>query len=151
MTHEKYQQITGFAQSIADAEIELLDGVRETLPLLAARHELILMTKGNEAEQADKFQRSGITGYFSGVEIPAEKNSHAYTSVCEKYGLAPSTTWMIGNSPRSDINPALAAGLHAILVRHPHTWVLEHEEVSAPPPGQHLLELETFADLANYF
>lgn len=151
VTPEKRERIASFAQSIAEAEIQLLQGVRETLPLLAARHKLILMTKGNEAEQADKFQRSGITGYFSGVEIPAEKHPAAYSSVCEKYGLAPRATWMIGNSPRSDINPALAAGLHAVFVRHPHTWVLEHEEVSSPLPNQHLLVLETFADLVNYF
>ena len=151
MTLEKHERISSFAQSIADAEIELLQGVADTLPLLAARHKLILMTKGNEAEQADKFQRSGITAYFSGIEIQAEKNIGAYHAVCAKYQLAPHSTWMIGNSPRSDINPALAAGLHAVFVRHPHTWVLEHEEVSAPPAGQRLLELDCFSELASYF
>ncbi|HEY0794421.1 MAG TPA: HAD family hydrolase [Acidisarcina sp.] len=151
LTREKRDRISSFAQSIADAEIELLAGVAESLPHLAARHRLILMTKGNEAEQADKFQRSGITEHFSGVEIPAEKNSAAYHAVCAKYELTPHSTWMIGNSPRSDINPALAAGLHAVFVRHPHTWVLEHEVVAAPPPGQQLLELDSFAELLNYF
>ena len=48
---------------------------------------------------------------------------------------------MIGNSPKSDINPALAAGLHAVFIPHDSTWVLEHEVVNQPPPGQHLLEL----------
>jgi putative hydrolase of the HAD superfamily len=58
---------------------------------------------------------------------------------------------MIGNSPKSDINPALAAGLHAIFIPHGFTWVLEHEVVNAPPPGQHLLELASFADLTQHF
>ena len=39
-------------------------------------------------------------------------------------------TFMIGNSPRSDINPALRAGLRAVFIPHPHTWELEHEEVN---------------------
>ena len=151
ITPQKHDQIAGFARSIAEQEIELLPGVAETIPLLAARHKLILMTKGNEGEQADKFQRSGITPFFTAVEIPAEKDPAAYQRVCSKYQLAPYSTWMIGNSPKSDINPALAAGLHAVFLRHPNTWVLEHEDVVTAPTGQRLLELETFADLAEYF
>lgn len=151
MTPEKHERIAGFAQSIAEAEIELLPGVAETLPALADRHRLILMTKGNEGEQADKLQRSGLTVYFSGVEIPAEKHPSAYRNVCAKYNLGPHSTWMVGNSPRSDINPALAAGLNAVFVHHPNTWILEHEEVTNAPPGRHLLRLEGFAALADYF
>ena len=58
---------------------------------------------------------------------------------------------MIGNSPRSDVNPSLAAGLNAIFIPHDLTWVLEHEVVDAPPPNQQLLELPTFAHLAQHF
>jgi putative hydrolase of the HAD superfamily len=85
------------------------------------------------------------------VEIPSEKNPEAYHAICAKYELLPHTTWMIGNSPRSDINPALAAGLHAVLVHHPNTWALEHEQLSPAPAGQHFLELTSFSALANHF
>jgi putative hydrolase of the HAD superfamily len=57
---------------------------------------------------------------------------------------------MIGNSPRSDINPALAAGLNAVFIPHPHTWTLEHEEV-APVEGRALLTIERFTDLRQHF
>ena len=151
VTPEKHERILSFAQSIADQEIELLAGVAETLPALASRHRLILMTKGNQAEQADKLARSGLAKHFAAVEIPREKDPAAYAGVCEKYQLAPHTTWMIGNSPRSDINPALAAGLHAVYIHHPSTWVLEHEHIDAAPEGRHLLELPTFAALVQHF
>jgi putative hydrolase of the HAD superfamily len=150
-TLEKRNQVAGFAQSIIDQEIELLPGVAETLADLALRHRLILVTKGNHAEQVDKFQRSGLQGHFAAVEVPAEKTPAAYRAICSRYELAPHTAWMIGNSPKSDVNPALAAGLHAVLVPHPHTWVLEHEQLSPAPSGQHLLELGSFAGLAEYF
>ncbi len=150
LTPEKHDRIVSFAQTIADEDIQLLPGVAETLPILGSRHRLILMTKGNTAEQADKLQRSALAQWFSGVEIPAEKDPAAYQAVCAKYELAPHTTWMIGNSPRSDINPALAAGLHAVLVHHPHTWVLEHEETAPAPDGQHFLSLESFSGLLDY-
>jgi putative hydrolase of the HAD superfamily len=58
---------------------------------------------------------------------------------------------MIGNSPRSDVNPALAAGLNAVFIPHDFTWVLEHEVVNAPPEAERLLELARFADLLDHF
>jgi putative hydrolase of the HAD superfamily len=151
VTEEKHARIMSFAQSIADQEIELLEGVAETLPVLASRHRLILMTKGNQAEQADKLARSGLAEHFTAVEIPREKDPDAYRSVCAKYELTPHTTWMIGNSPRSDINPALACGLHAVYIHHPHTWVLEHEHLDTAPAGQRLLEVAGFGDLVKWF
>lgn len=151
ITEEKHERILSFAQAIADQEIELLEGVREALPVLAGRHKLILMTKGNKMEQADKVTRSSIGQYFTAIEIPPEKDPDAYIDVCSRHGLAPSATWMIGNSPRSDINPALAAGLHAVLLHHPHTWVLEHEPVNPAPPGQRFLELSGFSTLLQHF
>jgi putative hydrolase of the HAD superfamily len=58
---------------------------------------------------------------------------------------------MIGNSPKSDINPALAAGLHAVFIPHNNTWVLEHEEVAVAPASQQLLVVDRFGDLRNHF
>ncbi len=151
VTPEKHERIANFAQAIHDQEIELIPGVAATLPDLASRHRLILMTKGNEAEQADKLARSGLMEFFTAVEIPREKDPAAYCAVCEKHQLTPSRTWMIGNSPRSDINPALASGLHAIYIHHANTWALEHESIDAAPSGQRLLEVASFAKLAEIF
>lgn len=151
VTAEKHERIVSFSRCIGEHEIELLPGVAEVLPALASRHRLILMTKGNEVEQADKLARSRLAHHFTAVEVPREKDPEAYHAVCCKYELIPRTTWMIGNSPKSDINPALAAGLHAVFIHHPHTWVLEHEVVDTARDGQHLLELSGFSDLGTCF
>jgi putative hydrolase of the HAD superfamily len=151
ITPEKHHRIVSFAQAIADQEIELLPGVAETLSDLASRHRLILVTKGVHSEQTDKLRRSGLAPHFSAVEVLPEKHHDAYLSLTAHHGCEASTTWMIGNSPKSDINPALKAGLHAIFIPHDFTWVLEHEVVNHPPNGQHLLELAAFADLNRYF
>lgn len=145
------EQICGFARSVSEQEIELLPGVGETLPDLVTRHTIILLTKGNAEEQLHKLERSGIKEHFSAVEVPREKHVEAYLAVVAKYTLDPGQTWMIGNSPRSDINPALSAGLHAVYVHHPHTWVLEHDEIQPPRPPQRLIEIESFADLGELF
>lgn len=148
---ERHAEIARFAGSIAEQPIELLAGVADTLPQLAERHRLILMTKGNAAEQQAKLDASGVHMHFSAVEIPAEKHAEAYRDVLRKYAMDARTSWMIGNSPRSDINPALEAGLHAVMMHHPNTWVLEHEALNSPPAEQRLLELHNFPELLRYF
>jgi putative hydrolase of the HAD superfamily len=57
---------------------------------------------------------------------------------------------MIGNSPRSDVNPALRAGLNAVYIPHPRTWILEREDV-APAESSRLLHLKQFGELRDWF
>ncbi len=151
VTEQNRQKVVSLAQTVSSQEIELLPAVAESLAELACRHKLILMTKGNQAEQADKLTRSGLAPHFSAVEIVAEKDPETYRAVIARHELAPHSSWMIGNSPKSDINPALAAGLHAVFLFHKDTWVLEHAEVAAPPPGQQFIELDAFAKLCGIF
>lgn len=151
MTDEKHRRIESFAQSIAEQEIELLPNVASTLSELATRHRLILVTKGDHEEQTGKLHRSGLARHFSAVEVLSEKHHQAYESLVSHHACDSCNTWMIGNSPRSDVNPALSAGLNAIFIPHDFTWVLEHEVVNPPPPGRQLLELASFAELTRLF
>jgi putative hydrolase of the HAD superfamily len=151
VTPELHAQITSFAHTFSDHPIELLPEVAQTLHYLSTRHRLILVTKGALAEQTGKIERSGLKKYFAATEIVAEKDSAAYQALIEKHSLARNSTWMVGNSPRSDINPALAAGLHAVFVPHGDTWILEHEAVNAAPPSQRLLIVGRFAELREHF
>ncbi len=128
--------------------LEILDGVPETLDYLAPRHDLFLVTKGDLSEQSRKIDASRLGPYFKGVEILSEKNAGAFQCLLERHRWDPARTWMIGNSPRSDVNPALKAGMNAVYIPHPHTWVLEHEE---PVRDPRLLELEKFSDLRRHF
>ncbi|MGE5109402.1 MAG: HAD family hydrolase [Acidobacteriaceae bacterium] len=145
------ETIHGFSRTIAEHPVEIIAGVQDTLTYLEARHHLILVTKGNFAEQTGKVERSGLKNYFAAVEVVPEKNKPTYESLVGKYALARNRTWMVGNSPRSDINPALAAGLNAIFIPHAQTWVLEHEEIERSAGDGELLELESFGALREHF
>jgi putative hydrolase of the HAD superfamily len=151
VTAELQAQVRGFAHTVEDHDIELLPGVPETLEYLKGRHRLILVTKGAVAEQSGKIERSGLKSHFAATEIVAEKDSAAYERVVEQFGLEHACTWMIGNSPKSDINPALATGLNAVFVPHGNTWVLEHDEVNPATPPQRLLIVGSFAELREHF
>jgi putative hydrolase of the HAD superfamily len=152
LTPALHETIHGFAHAIAENPVEIIAGVSETLDYLAGRHHLIMVTKGNFTEQTGKVERSGLKPYFAAVEVVAEKDEAVYRQVAGKYGLSREITWMVGNSPKSDVNPALAAGLNAVFVPHDQTWVLEHEELAQPGEGcGRLLVLERFAQLREHF
>lgn len=147
---EDVQQVRQFGEQIRAHPLELMDGVRETLDYLSPRHDLVLLTKGDVEEQKLKVERSGIEHYFRQVLIVPEKDVATYHRIVEDLQIDPRSTWMIGNSPRSDINPALSAGLNAVFIPHPHTWHLEHEEVQNAGEGR-LLTLTAFAELRIHF
>ena len=151
VTPALHETIRGFAHAIAEHPIETLPEVSETLQYLSQRHRLILMTKGERNEQSGKVERSGLKAHFSSIEIVAEKNVPTYQQIIAKYSLPNDSTWMIGNSPKSDINPALAAGINAVFVPHGDTWVLEHEELAIVKPPSRLLTVERFAELTEQF
>ena len=151
VTPALHAQIQSFAHNISNHPIEMLPQVPETLTYLSQRHRLIIVTKGAVPEQSGKVERSGLKRYFDAVEIVAEKDPAAYAGLIEKYGLACESAWMVGNSPKSDINPALAAGLNAVFVPHGDTWILEHEELNPAPARQKLLIVGSFAELREHF
>jgi len=151
LTPALHETINGFAHAIAEHPMEIIRNVPETLQYLAERHHLILMTKGAFAEQSGKIERSGLKPYFAAVEIVPEKDVPTYQTIISKYELPTDSTWMIGNSPKSDINPALAAGINAVFIPHGNTWILEHDEVVEAQPPSRLLVVETFAGLKEHF
>ncbi len=146
-----HETVQGFAKAIAEHPIEFIEDVEATLKYLTARHRLILVTKGNYDEQYGKLTRSGLAKYFEAIEIVAEKDPHTYGYIAEKYPLERRYTWMIGNSPKSDINPALAAGMNAVFIPHANTWQLEHCDLATAKPPQVLMTLNRFADLQEKF
>jgi putative hydrolase of the HAD superfamily len=146
---EDLDTVMALASRILECPMEVIAGVPETLEYLAARHDLTLFTKGHPEEQRLKIDRSGLAGFFAHAAIVKEKDAAAYRRLVEERGLDPRCTWMIGNSPKSDVNPALEAGLSAVFVPHAHTWVLERQEILSGK-GE-LLVLEQFEDLRKYF
>jgi putative hydrolase of the HAD superfamily len=149
MLDRDLRTVMSFAERILDCPLEIIDGVSETLAYLAGRHELTLFTKGHTDEQKMKIDRSGLGVYFSHTAIVKEKDAEAYASLTLERALDPRRTWMVGNSPKSDVNPALAAGLNAVYIPHPRTWGLEREEIQET--NGRLLVLKNFSGLRQHF
>ena len=144
--------VKGIEQMAAELENtppHILDGVPETLAYLAKHHRLILLTKGEAAEQAGKVERSGLQSYFDAIEIVIEKDPKTYERLIEQFKIVKSHGWMVGNNPATDINPALQAGLNAVLIPHAATWDAENGEVESGT-GK-LLFLSSFRGMREHF
>lgn len=132
---------------ICNHPIQFMPGVEETLPLLHQTNQLIVVTKGRDDEQLGKLRRSDLGKFFHATEVVFEKDVQTYRDLIAKYRL--DEAWMIGNSPRSDINPAKAAGLGTVFIPYHTTWQHELEEIL--PNGKETLVLENFGELARHF
>jgi putative hydrolase of the HAD superfamily len=151
INEDDLRTVMAFGERILAQPMEIIDGVEETLAVLAERHDLTLMTKGHHEEQQLKIDRSGLNSYFRHAEVVPEKDPDAYRALVTKLELDPALTWMIGNSPKSDINASLAAGLNAVFIPHHATWRLEAQELNGDPGPGRLLVLERFRDLERHF
>ena len=148
-TEEDLDRVVAIGEAILHRPIELIGGVAETLAYLSERHHLTLFTKGHSEEQLFKFQRSALGDHFHGVRVVREKHAAAYREIVEREAMQPQRTWMIGNSPKSDIHPALEAGLGAVLIPHERTWSLELADV--PAVSERFRIVERFEQLRQLF
>ena len=135
-------------QAVVEYPIVLLEGVAETLTRLSDHCRLLLLTKGDQQVQENKLARSGLGHLFDGVHVVPEKGAAVIRDLLVQYGLATEQTWMVGNSPRSDINPALEAGIGAIYVPHPNTWKLEMADIAGMAQ---VVTLKRFGELLALF
>ena len=149
VTDDDLDEALMIALRILEKPVHVMEGVESTLAYLAERYHLTLFSKGCPDEQQTKLNRSGLERFFNGCRIVKEKHVASYRDVVEEHRMETDRAWMVGNSPKSDINPALAAGLGAVLVPHARTWRLEHEKV--PEPSERFVVVGKFEDLTQVF
>lgn len=140
-----FSQIVNTFKSHIKNKPLVFQGVNETLKTLYNNYELYILTKGNFDEQKKKINRSGIKQYFHKEYIVPEKNDDTYISILKENKWKRTDCCMIGNSPKSDINPALRCGLYAIFISYPHTWKLDNEELNNNHPK--LYKVKNFPEI----
>lgn len=149
LTADEEEQMAKFRSAFTGGRVELISEVTDVLDELRERHELYLMTKGMPDEQQHKIDASGLAGHFTAIDIVQAKDPQTYREVVGRRGLDAGRTWMIGNSPKSDIIAARAAGLRAVFIPNANTWAHEHADLD--PDDANILHLEKFGDLRRHF
>jgi putative hydrolase of the HAD superfamily len=127
-------EILSIGRDLLSHPVECLPHARDALEALAGRYFLVLITKGDLFDQERKLAQSGLGDYFDAVEIVSDKTATTYRRIFGKHGEGPERSMMIGNSLKSDVVPAIAAGAWGVFVPHELTWVLEHVEKPEEAP-----------------
>jgi putative hydrolase of the HAD superfamily len=147
VTGSQIQSIIDLAKAMVKAPVELLPHVAEAVPALAARHRLMLITKGDLFDQESTLAQSGLAEHFTHVEVVSEKNRATYQALLAKHGIDPRRFLMAGNSLRSDVLPIVELGGRAVHIPYAGTWV--HESVSEPVEAGRYYELAHIGLLAE--
>ncbi len=139
-------RLVDFARDMAQAEVRLLENVRDTVAQLASRYDLMIITKGDLLDQEAKLTRSGLHEYFRYFETVADKDSKRYAGLLARYGVEPRAFVMVGDSMRSDVLPVLELGGTAIYVPYPVRWA---HEAAEPPADARYHPLEHIGQLPD--
>lgn len=127
-------EILAIGRDLLSHPVECLPHARDALEALSGKYFLVLITKGDLFDQERKLAQSGLGDYFDAVEIVSDKTATTYRRIFGKHGEGPERSMMIGNSLKSDIVPAIAAGAWGVFVPHELTWVLEHVDKPEEAP-----------------
>ncbi len=149
LDEKKFRFITKRFKEHPTSIPQLFTGVIETLRYLKGKYKLYVLTKGEYEEQQGKILRAGVHECVQDYFILAEKNDAAYRRLLKEHNWQAHETCMVGNSPKSDINPALRQGMFAIHIPYRDTWKLDDEPIEAR--DGRFMELESFEALQNVF
>lgn len=104
-----------------------LDGALEALARLADARPTALYTQSSEPDyQLRCVREAGVLDVLppERVRICERKTTAEFRATLAHFGTTdPEHVWMVGNSVRSDINPALSVGARAILVEAVEPWI----------------------------
>jgi len=144
---EVIARILEIGREMLSHPIETLPNARETVEALKGRYRIVLVTKGDLFDQERKLAQSGLGDLFDAVEIVSDKNADTYRRVFSRHGDGPERAMMIGNSLKSDVVPAIAAGAWGVYVPHALTWAYEHDE--APEDHPRFRQIDQLGQLAT--
>jgi len=138
-------RVRAAAGSVFDQDPAVKPGARRMLRDLRRQgYRLALLTKGDRGVQEKRVASSGIRDLFDVIHIVPDKTPAAIRAVMDELGTEPESTWMVGNSIRSDVMPALAAGLKAIWI-DAHVW--EHERAGGEVVDERVYVADTLEDI----
>jgi putative hydrolase of the HAD superfamily len=137
--------IIDMGHDILNRDVELLEGVKETLDRLQGKYKLVLATKGDLLDQERKIKKSGLQHLFHHIEIMSNKQVENYARLLKNIGCPAENFLMLGNSVKSDVLPVLELQAFAGHIPFIVTWL--HEQHETTPEHPNFIELKTISEI----
>lgn len=128
LNEETIGTLRNLAERVAITPPKEMPKARELLKSVSARFTCILYTLGNEKQQLFRLNSVCLKPYFHDIFIVSHKDEKALSKILSKFNLDIKLTWMIGNSAKSDIKPALKLGLNCIWLHSAH-WLFDQSNI----------------------
>jgi predicted acylesterase/phospholipase RssA/FMN phosphatase YigB (HAD superfamily) len=126
-TSEHVRHVRALAEAVFTQKADLTPDVELVLRSLRSQGWYLgLLTAGESWVQQKRISEFHLQGIFHAIEVVEQKTALEFKKFCEKHNVEPDKCWVVGDSKRSDIDPAISAGLHAILVPHENWAVVEN-------------------------
>ncbi len=135
--------ISSVLESIENGPTPLVHGAESLLNELRPLYRLVLMTKGDSKLQEQRISSSGLRQLFERIYIVDEKTSTSFRTILKEAQVDPKNAWSIGNSLRSDIQPAILVGMNGIWIEKA-TWAWEDVSEDA---DQSIAKVRTLEDI----
>ncbi|MFH1763369.1 MAG: HAD family hydrolase [Gemmatimonadota bacterium] len=129
---------------------KVMEGSLEALEKLATHFPTVLFSQAAQREyQLGRVRDAGVTPILGEdrIRITDRKTPKTFREALHHFGVQDSgRATMIGNSVRSDINPALSEGARAILVEPYEMWHYDN----VPPVSGDFLRFPSFPDAVDF-
>lgn len=134
------EKLWKLGSSVYELDVEPYPLMEETLYSLANKgHELHLYTGGDAVIQRRKIDSLKLDRYFQErIYVRMHKNTSALEQILSDGGFDRAQTWMIGNSVRTDVIPALQCGIHSIYLKQDGEWAYNLVPIEETPRGAFL-------------
>ncbi|MCM3571397.1 HAD family hydrolase [Neobacillus mesonae] len=148
---KEIEQVRKIGEHVFEIEVEPFPEMYDVLEKLKKDgHNLYLFTGGDHKNQYRKIKQLNLQPYFKdGVFIFEHKNTKALKNVLKKINAIKNATWMIGNSLKTDIKPALDLGINAIHIPAKIEWSYNIVDIDIEPRST-FAELTSLRQLPDY-
>jgi putative hydrolase of the HAD superfamily len=106
--------------------------LNEIIAKLNNNYSLGILTAGEDWVQQRRLEQFVQRHHFKAIEIVPYKDVVAFAKFADKYGVDRRISWVVGDSLRSDIIPAHAAGFNSILVASRNWHRVEMDRMNLP-------------------
>jgi putative hydrolase of the HAD superfamily len=142
-TSEQLQYARQLARSVFERPAEIDPDAERVLRALSGTYRLALVTAGERWVQERRVAGFRYASLFDVVRIVERKTPDVFREVTTSLAINVNESWVVGDSLRSDIVPALDAGLNAILIAN-HNWIEIERDESRP---SHLRVVDRLGDI----
>jgi putative hydrolase of the HAD superfamily len=116
-----------------------LPGAFPLLRWLNSHYFVVLVSRGDDYYQRKKVKAAGLDPYFHRLFIVQEKTSSTLKKIARSLGRDIGSSWVIGDSIKSDVNPGIKAGARCILYEYRHKRYYWRQEYGEEPEGEYFL------------